>query len=424
MRSLNARQSQGTVSRRSFLAGAAGGALGTVGFNGMVQAEASRKLAAQQKRTVVFWLTGGASQLETWDPKPGTETGGPFQAIPTSVPGIHISELMPYTARQMHHLALVRGINTKENNHGKGAVFMQTGHRQRTGFEYPYLGSVFSSLLSPPENPLPGYICVGGGGSSREAAFLGPKYAPLTLDDGQAPPNLKRTSGLTPQADARRRALRRRLSQRFAAGRRQALTEIYNSSYDQAAALMARKEIFDFSSIPDKDVQRYGKHPFGRHCLMARKLVESGITFVKVGHSNYDTHSENFNFHIEQLGEFDRPFATFVSDLAERGLLDHTLIIVMCEFGRTPRINQRLGRDHWGTAWSVALGGCGIKRGVVVGKTNANGTRVVDREVNAGHLFHTYYEAMGLNSTEPFYHNGRPFTKAAPKTSAIKELLT
>lgn len=424
MRSLNARQSQRNVSRRNFLAGAAGGALGTLGFSGMVQAETARKLAAQQKRTVVFWLRGGVSQLETWDPKPGTETGGPLQAIPTSVPGVHIGELLPYTAKQMHHLSLVRGINTKENNHGKGAVFMQTGHRQRTGFEYPYLGSVFSSLLSPPDNPLPGYICVGGGGSSREAAFLGPKYAPLTLNDGQAPRNLKRTSGLTPEADVRRRALRRRLSQRFTLGRRKAQTEIYNSSYDQAAALMARKDIFDFSGIPDKEIQRYGKHPFGRHCLMARKLVESGITFVKVGHSNYDTHSENFSFHIEQLGEFDRPFATFVSDLAERGLLDHTLIIVMCEFGRTPRINQRLGRDHWGTAWSIALGGCGIKRGAVVGKTNANGTRVVDREVNAGHLFHTYYEAMGLNSTEPFYHNGRPFTNAAPKTSAIRELLS
>jgi len=424
MRNKNSDRFIGMISRRNFVTGASVGALGSLGFSGMVEAQTARKLASQQKRTVVFWLSGGVSQLETWDPKPGTDTGGPFQAIPTSVPGIHVSELLPHTAQQMHHLSLVRGINTKENSHAKGAVFMQTGHRQRTGFEYPYLGSVFSSLLSPPENPLPGYICVGGGGSSREAAFLGPKYAPLTLADGKAPPNLKRTSGLTPEADVRRRAMRKRLNQRFAQGRRTAQTEIYNSSYDQAAALMARKDIFDFSGIPDKEVQRYGKHPFGRHCLMARQLVESGITFVKVGHANYDSHSENFNFHIEQLGEFDRPFATFVSDLAERGLLEHTLIVVMCEFGRTPRINQRLGRDHWGTAWSIALGGCGIKPGVVVGKTNANGTRVIDREVNAGHLFHTYYAAVGLDSAEPFYHNGRPFTKAASKTSAIKELLT
>ncbi len=186
---------------------------------------------------------------------------------------------------------------------------------------------------------------------------------------------------------------------------------------------MARKDIFDFGSIPDREAERYGKHEFGRHCLMARKLVEEGITFVKVNHTNYDTHSENFNFHIEQLGEFDKPFATFLGDLEARNLLKNTLVIVMCEFGRTPRINQRVGRDHWGTAWSIAVGGCGIKGGAVVGKTNDEGTQVIDREVNGGHLFHTYYKAVGLDSEEPFMHNGRPFEKAPPETSAIQEIL-
>ena len=186
---------------------------------------------------------------------------------------------------------------------------------------------------------------------------------------------------------------------------------------------MARRDLFDFSTFSAQDVQRYGNHPFGRHCLMARKLVEAGVTFVKVTHRNYDTHSENFNFHIEQLGEFDRPFAMFLDDLHQRGLLEHTLVICMCEFGRTPRINAKLGRDHWGTAWSIALGGCGIEGGAVVGKTNDNGTKVVDREVNAGHLFHTYYRAVGLDPTDDFIHNGRPFHKADPHTSAIQEIL-
>jgi uncharacterized protein (DUF1501 family) len=147
------------------------------------------------------------------------------------------------------------------------------------------------------------------------------------------------------------------------------------------------------------------------------------VTFVKVTHSNYDTHSENFNFHLEQLGEFDRPFAAFVGDLADRGLLATTLVIVMCEFGRTPKINHLVGRDHWGTAWSIAVGGAGIKGGAVVGKTNDNGTQVVDREVNGGHLFHTYYRALGLDPTKAFWHNGRPFHKADPKTDAITEIL-
>ena len=145
---------------------------------------------------------------------------------------------------------------------------------------------------------------------------------------------------------------------------------------------------------------RYGRHDFGRHCLLARRLLEGGVTFVKVTHSNYDTHHENFDFHIEQLGEFDRPFATLLDDLAERGLLDSTLVVVMSEFGRTPKINRNYGRDHWAKAWSVALAGCGIKGGAVVGKTNANGTAVTDREVNGGHLFHTYFRALGLEPDE------------------------
>jgi len=411
------------VSRRAFLGGSVTGALGMVGFHGMVEAAAAKQIASKQKRAVVFWLGGGVSQLETWDPKPGTDTGGPFRAIPTSAPGVHICELLPHTAKVMHHLALVRSINTRENNHGKGRYIMQYGRKQRPGFQFPNIGSAFSSLLTEPDNPLPGYISIGRGGSSKEASFLGPRHAPVVLREGRAPKNLDRPSGLSDDEDLRRRRLRSKISQRFSLGRRGADTEAYSQSYDQAASLMAKKDIFDFSTFSDKDVARYGKHDFGRHCLMARRLVEEGVTFTKVEHRNYDTHSENFNFHIEQLGEFDKPFATFMTDLADRGLLEHTLVIVMCEFGRTPKINSKMGRDHWGSAWSVALGGCGIKGGAVVGKTNKNGTKVIDREVNGGHLFHTYYQAVGVDSTIPFYHNGRPFEKAPKDASAIEEIL-
>src|SRR5262245_56417498 len=205
------------VSRRSFLQGSAG-ALGAIGFAGMTQLQAAEQLASQQKQVVVFWLSGGVSQLETWDPKPDTDTGGPFQAIPTSVPGVHISELLPYTAQQMHHLALVRGINTHEDDHGKGAYIMLTGHRETPGFEHPYIGSAFSSQLAPPDSPLPGYIHVAGGGSPREASFLGPRFAPVGLAEGKAPPNLDLPQGLSVEQDARRRALRAKLSTRFAQG--------------------------------------------------------------------------------------------------------------------------------------------------------------------------------------------------------------
>ena len=409
-------------SRRGFLQTGAG-ALGALGFSGMTAVSGAEQLASQQKQVVVFWLSGGVSQLETWDPKPGTDTGGPFLSIPTSVPGIEICELLPHTAKQAHHLSLVRGVNTAEDDHGKGAYIMLHGHRQTPGFEYPQLGSAFASLLTAPENPLPGYIHVNGGGSPSEASFLGPQFAPIGLAGGKPPANLALPDGITVDNDRRRRELRAKLSGRFATGRRQSETEAYNASYDQAASLLARKDVFDFSKITDADRERYGKHEFAQHCLMARQLVENGVTFTKVTHTNYDTHSENFNFHIEQLGEFDRPFAAFIQDLADRGRLAHTLVIVMCEFGRTPRINQLVGRDHWSKAWSIAVAGCGIKGGTVVGKTNANGTEVIDREVNGGHLFHTYYRAVGLDPTKAFWHEGRPFNKADPKTDSIHEIL-
>jgi uncharacterized protein (DUF1501 family) len=142
-----------------------------------------------------------------------------------------------------------------------------------------------------------------------------------------------------------------------------------------------------------------------------------------VSHSNYDTHHENFDFHIEQLGEFDRPFAALLDDLSDRGMLESTLVVVMSEFGRTPRINHLYGRDHWSKAWSVAMAGCGIKGGALIGKTNANGTAVTEREVNGGHLFHTYLTAVGLDSTKNFRPNERPVPIADPKAAAITEVL-
>jgi hypothetical protein len=223
--------------------------------------------------------------------------------------------------------------------------------------------------------------------------------------------------------DQQRNAFRERLNARFLEQRRTAETDAYTQTYEQAAQLMAQQSIFDITKEPPRDLDRYGTHDFGRHCLLARRLLEKGITFVKVMHSNYDTHHENFDFHIEQLGEFDRTFATLLDDLAVRGLLESTLVVVMSEFGRTPKINRNDGRDHWSKAWSVALGGCGIQGGAVVGKTNANGTAVTDRQVDASHLFHTYFRALGLNPTKNYYVNDRPIPMADPKASAIQEIL-
>ncbi len=420
--------SEHQVSRRRFLGGLAAGTVfgGFGGLSGLIQPAVAQELLKSQKRVMVVWLAGGASQLETWDPKPATDTGGPFRAIPTSVPGTHICELLPHTAKQMHRMAIIRGVNTAEDDHGKGYYIMHTGRRQEPTTDYPSIGAVAAKVLGPSESPLPGHIHIspgGGGFGKQDAAFLGPKFASVTLGDGKPPADSVRAEGLTEEADRQRNLLRARMNSRFTAARRTAETDAYNHSYEQAAQLMERREVFDLSKEDPRNLERYGTHDFGRHCLLARRLLENGITFVKVTHTNYDTHFENFDYHIEQLGEFDRTFATLLEDLDQRGLLDSTLVVVMSEFGRTPKINAGYGRDHWSKAWSVALAGCGIQHGAVVGKTNNNGTAVTDREIHGGHLFHTYLRALGLDPKKNYRINDRPIPMADPTAAAIQELL-
>jgi hypothetical protein len=415
------------LARRQFLGTLAAGTGAMLGGLGtFAQPAFSAGLQQQQKRMLVFNLHGGVSQLESWDPKPGTNTGGPFRAIPTSVPGMHISELLPETAKQMHHLALVRSIDTAEGDHGKGAYMMLHGRKQTPASDFPTLGAVVAKTVTPETSALPGHVIVtpgGGGGRANDASYLGPKYASLSLGGGQPPQHTARPDGLTAEMDAGRNAFRKQLDAEFFARRRTARTEAYTYSYDQAQQLLAQRDVFDVTKESEADFARYGKHDLGRQCLMARRLIEHGISFVQVTHTNYDTHNENFTFHLEQLGEFDRPFATLVGDLADRGLLEHTLIVVLSEFGRTPNINHLYGRDHWGTAWSVLVGGHGIQKGAIIGKTNANGTEVVDRKVDHGHLFHTYLSALGVDTSGSFNIDGRDLPIADPAYQPIRELL-
>jgi uncharacterized protein (DUF1501 family) len=411
------------LDRRLFLTASAG----MLGIGALQSATTNQLLSSQQKRVVMVYLHGGVSQLETWDPKPGTNTGGPFRPIQTKVPGMQISELLPYTSKWVHKLSIVRSLNTKEDDHGKGDYMMETGRAKEQGIEYPHFGAVCAKLLAPEDGNLPGYIHVTPNGSGvfskTDSAFLGPKYGSVMLGNGQAPPNIARPSSLPEGVDQQREAIRQKLNERFLQTRKNAMTEAYTASYDQATRVVRSSKAFDLNQEDPKELDRYGTHPFGKNCLLARRLLEHGATFVKVTHTNYDTHHENFDFHIEQLGEFDRPFANLVQDLDERGMLDSTLIVVMSEFGRTPNINALYGRDHWSKAWSVAVGGCGIVPGAVIGKTNANGTAVTDREVGAGHLFHTYLQALKLDSKRNFRPNDRPVPIADPKAEAIKELL-
>lgn len=409
------------LARRQFLGTVAGGFV-VGGLGALTNPLAAAELKKRQMRVLVVYMSGGLSQLESWDPKPKTSTGGPFRAIPTSVPGVHISELLPMTAQHMDKLALVRGINTKNNDHGKGRHQMERGRNQMPGVEVPHLGAVCARALERSNSPLPGHIKVGGGGRGRDAAYLGPKFNSIGVN-GKPPANSERPKSLTADSDEFRNSFRRKVNDRFALKRRTAETDVYVQSYEQALQLMEKRNVFDVAKESDADQDRYGRYDFGNHCLMARRLLENDVPFVQVSHSNYDTHNENFNFHLEQLGEFDRSFAALIGDLHERGLMESTLVVVMSEFGRTPKINSRYGRDHWGTAWSVCLGGAKVHPGAVVGKTNETGTKVIDREVNHGDLFHTYLSAVGLDSSSGFDINGREVPLADPAHGPISELI-
>jgi uncharacterized protein (DUF1501 family) len=411
--------------RRKFLGAAAGGVVGALGA--FTLPSLAKDLESKQRRVVVFNMHGGLSQLESWDPKPGTSTGGPFRAIPTSVPGLHISELLPMTAKQMHHLTVARGVNSAEDDHGKGAYLMTTGRRSTPAANYPVLGAVMAKSLAPEDSPLPGHVVItpgGGGGRSNDAAYLGPKYASVVLGNGNPPQYSSRPANADAGLLAERDLLRHRADDRFTRRRRTAQTDAFTYSYDQALQLMERRQVFDVTKEPERDLDRYGRHDLGRHCLLARRLLNHDISFIQVTHSNYDTHNENFDFHLEQVGEFDRPFACLVEDLAVSGLLEHTLIVVLSEFGRTPNINYLLGRDHWSKAWSVVLGGARIPRGHVFGKTDPKGTSVVDGQVDAANLFHTYLQAVDINSTDTVLVDGRETPLADPASKPVKDLLT
>lgn len=416
------------IARRNFLGGLTGGAGALLGgLSPILQPLTAGQLRRDHKRMLVVRMSGGLSQLESWDPKPGTTTGGPFRAIPTSVPGIHLSELLPHTAKQMHHLALVRGINTAENDHGKGHHKIFTGRPRREGVVLPEIGAVVARALDDGELTLPGHIKIspgGSGGRSADSAYLGPKYASMSIGGDKPLANTKRPADLTEPSLERRDEFRCLLNERFALRRRTAETDAYVQSFEQAEELVKQREVFDLSKESDKDRERYGSHAFGRHCLLARRLLENGVSFVQVSHSNYDTHNENFNFHFEQLGEFDLPFATLVADIAARGMLDSTLIVVLTEFGRTPKINRYYGRDHWGKAWSICIGGAKIARGAVFGATNEQGTEVVDGQVDAPDLFHTYLAALGVRSSANFDIGGRKIPMADPAHAPIREILT
>ncbi|MFM8272407.1 MAG: DUF1501 domain-containing protein [Gemmata sp.] len=424
MRSPLCTPSDHRLTRRRFL----GSGAGAVGLSALASPLVAEELKRQRRQVLFVWLDGGMSQLESWDPKPNTPFGGPFRPIKTTVPGIQISELLPQCAKQMKHLALVRSVSTQDNSHSAGVDRIQRGDPKNRGVTYPFLGSAVAKLVGPGDSGLPPYIWVkpmSGGFIPKDAGFLGPKYGALALGDGKPPENLLRPKEITADEDDERNALRKLLDKSYSAPRRPELTEANSYAYQMAAQLQKQIELFDLSKLPQKDQDRYGSHDLGRHMLLARRLLEAGVTFVKVTSYGWDTHGDHFNGAASLHPKFDKPFAAILEDLADRGMLDNVLVIACAEFGRTPRINGHIGRDHWPEAWSVAMAGRGIKKGgVVAGRTNEKGTDVATDPVDIGGLFHTWFRALGIDPTDVQYGNaGQPLPIAHEDMKAVKEVL-
>ncbi len=432
MRSFFCRSADHAVSRRGFLgATAAVGAAAfadMTGLNVLSSPALAGELKKKQKRVILLWLAGGASQLETWDPKPGASTGGPFRSIATDVPGLHISELMPQMAKRMNTTAVIRGLNTRNGDHGSGAKIMMRGRADVGGVRYPDLGAVLAREMGRADSKVPDYVTFytqteGRGFAPGDSGFLGARFAPMELTTNNTPEFIRKLDGVSELDHQQRADLRELLGKQFAAGRQSDTLGSHTQAYQRVRGIMASEKLFDVTQEPQKVRDKYGPTQFGEQCLIARRLVEAGVPFVRVARAWWDSHGQNFETHQEMVPELDHVMATLIDDLKDRGLQDDVMVLTLAEFGRTPGINASLGRDHFASAWSMTMTGGGAKGGAVWGKTDAKGDKVIDQEVNAGTLFATIYECLGIKHDKNYYVGSRPIPLVDPGFEPIAELV-
>ena len=418
------------IDRRLFLQGGLATALGVslAGFGAPLHSLLAGEVQKKAKRVLLLWLAGGSSQLETWDPKPGKPTGGPFKAIPTNVPGVHICELLPKMAKLMDKVAIIRGLDTKIGDHGQASDLMQRGRRPEAEVQHPDFGAIVARELGQRDSKVPEYVSMylatEGRNSGRPyAGFLGGRFAGMVLENSLKPENIELPQTLNESQHAEREDLRRYLSERFDRGRETSEVEGYNATYARVRGLMKCDALFDLEQESATMRDRYGRTDFGQHALIGRRLIEAGVPMVKVSRAWWDTHSDNFESNRELVSELDHVMSVLLTDLQERGLLESTLVVTLSEFGRTPQINKDVGRDHFASAWSCTLSGCGIKGGAVHGKTDANGATVTDDKVGAGDVTATIFQAVGIDPKKEYRVGQRPIPLTPEDSKTITSVL-
>lgn len=415
----------GMIGRRDFLRGisAAGLAAGALSWTDVMTANAN-ELRRQGKACILLWMTGGPSQFETFSPKPGHPNGGETKAISTAVSGIQIAEHFPKLAAQMNDFAIIRSMTSKEGSHPRATFFMHTGYIPSASVKYPSIGALVASQIGDPASDLPSFVRIGGRTKAGgDGGFLGVKFDPFDLNDANHKPN---NTQLTTDVDRYRRrlALLGNLEQDFAASATQEVRD-HQQQYDRASRMVLSPgmKAFDLSQEADSMRDAYGKSQFGASCLLARRLIEAGVTFIEIDVNGWDTHNDNFDRTALLADQIDKPFAQLLADLKQRGMLDSTVIMWMGEFGRTPQINANAGRDHYPKAFNAVVAGGGIRGGQVIGETDAGGVEIVSNPVGIHDLYQTVCKTLKINAAkENMSPIGRPI-KIVDGGKPIAELL-
>ncbi|HUF61401.1 MAG TPA: DUF1501 domain-containing protein [Verrucomicrobiales bacterium] len=392
------------------------------------------------KSCILIWLDGGPSHLDMFDLKPDapSELRSQFKAIPTSVAGLRICEHLPRTAAAMRHAALIRSLTHELGNHDTGTRFMLTGHRPGPALEYPSLGSLVAHTQGfreamPPYVAIPNDSAGGNSNAARSGYLPGAFNAFNTGNDPANVDGLHLPEGLSFARSEQRREMLRKMDAFTQASEEGPATRNRDAFYEQAYRLLASPEAkaaFDLSREDPKTRERYGPARVGSGCLLARRLIEAGTRFVTVVDTGWDMHQHIFKELPDsrfpgsgKLPALDRAYAALLTDLHERGLLESTLVVLMGEFGRTPKLNAAAGRDHWPRAGSVCLAGGGIQGGQVIGATNRFGEHPVERPLGPPDLAWTILQLLGIDpGQELTTPTGRP-VKILNEGASIAELL-
>ncbi len=420
------------VSRRDMLK------VGTLGFFGLslpellqMQSAAAAGSTPRAEAVILLWCSGGPSHLDTFDPKPDAPSDyrGEFKAISTKADGIQLSEHLPNIAQVTDKLAIVRSLTSNIAAHEQATEYMMTGYKPLPTLDYPGYGSVVSKELGV-RNNIPPYVAIPNVGRAGGPGFIGGSFSPFNVPD-PASPNFK-VQDINPPVNVdddrmlRRKAFTSRLNSQFVNGRPddnvKSVDSFYQRAYDLIGSSSARKS-FDLSLESESTRDLYGRTTYGQGALLARRLVESGARFVTIQKGGWDTHDQNFQRLSRQLlPEVDKAFAGLISDLSQRGMLDKTLVVLMGEFGRTPKINARGGRDHYARCRFVTFAGAGIRGGQIIGKSDDKGMAPVERPIGVEDVATTLYSALGIDYNKQYMTpTGRPIHLAA-NGAPIKEL--